>query len=176
VSPKTEPIQHAALSELRHNLRTPVNHILGYSELLIEDASDARNTAALDALRQIHSAARAALADINLSLAGRDAVERADIDELCEKIQPRVERIDHSIAHLRESREVDAPPEWLADLDRIGHAASSMLGILGVARPAPPEPDPEPAVRREGARARILVVDDNATNRHVLCRRLERQG
>ena len=101
----TDPIEHAALAELRHNLRTPVNHILGYSELLIEDASEARNSAALEILRQIHSTTRGALADINSALANRLSVERAEVDALCEKVRPRVDRIAHCIEHLRE----DAP-------------------------------------------------------------------
>jgi two-component system NtrC family sensor kinase len=177
VTPSLENLKHAALSELRHNLRTPVNHILGYAELLIEDASDARNAAALDPLRQIHSTARAALADVNQSLAGRDSVERAEVDELCEKIRPRVERIENCIEAIRQSREIDAPPEWLSDLDRIAHAAASLLEILGASRPDfAPAPDHQPTEPREAALAHILVVDDNATNRNVLCRRLERQG
>ena len=49
--PRTETLEQAALSELRHNLRTPVNHILGYTELLIEDASNAQKHAALEPLR-----------------------------------------------------------------------------------------------------------------------------
>ncbi len=176
MSPRLENLQHAALSELRHNLRTPVNHILGYAELLIEDASDARNAAALDPLRQIHSTARAILADVNQALAGRESVERAEVDELCEKIRPRVERIENCIQVLRESRDIDAPPEWLSDLDRVAHAGASLLEIFGASLPAAPAPHPQPSEPREGARGRILVVDDNATNRHVICRRLERQG
>jgi signal transduction histidine kinase len=177
VTPKTETLAQAALSELRHNLRTPVNHILGYTELLLEDASDARNSAALEPLRQIHSTARAALTDINLALAKRDSVDRAEVDALCEKIRPRVERIENCIEHIRNSREIDAPPEWVADLDRIGSAASTLLDLFGVSRPAPPPPDQQPAeAKSESARARILVVDDNDGNRHVLARRLERQG
>src|SRR5690349_19800196 len=93
VTPGTETIENAALSELRHNLRTPVNHMLGYTELLIEDAQEARKTAALEPLRQIHSSARAALADINQALGKKNSVVRAEVVALCEKIRPRVERI-----------------------------------------------------------------------------------
>jgi signal transduction histidine kinase len=173
----TDTLQQAALSELRHNLRTPVNHILGYTELLIEDASEAGIAAALDPLRQIHSTARAALNDINAALAKRESVDRSEIDALCEKIRPRVERIEHCIEHLRQSREVDAPREWLADFDRVAHAARALIEIVAAGRPEPAAPEPETAgTRSEGAGARILVVDDNATNRNVICRRLERQG
>ena len=174
VSPKPETLEHAALAELRHNLRTPVNHILGYAEMLIEDASDARNAAALDPLRQIHSTARAALVDINHALTQRESVARAEVSALCEKIRPRLERIEHCIAILRRGV---VPPEWLADLDRIWHATATMFEQFGIARPsapAPPQerPDPQPAA----SRARILVIDASPATRHLICRRLERQG
>ena len=174
VSPKPETLEQAALSELRHNLRTPVNQILGYAEFLIEDASDGRHAAALDPLRQIHSTARAALADINQSLAQREAVVRAEVSALCEKIRPRLERIEHCIAILRRGA---APPEWLADLDRISHATTTMRVLFGISRPTAPVPpsekaDPQPAA----ARARILVIDASPATRRLICRRLERQG
>src|SRR6476660_9188342 len=79
---KTGPLRNADLAELRHNLRTPVNHILGYSEMLIEDASLANQSVTLDSLRHIHSAARAMLVDVNQALANRDSVERSAIHTL----------------------------------------------------------------------------------------------
>ena len=43
--------------------------------------------------------------------------------------------------------------------------------------PAPAARDMRPGqARQEATGPRVLVVDDNATNRNVLCRRLERQG
>ena len=41
-----EPLSREAASELRHELRTPVNHILGYAEMLREDATDGSADAA----------------------------------------------------------------------------------------------------------------------------------
>jgi two-component system NtrC family sensor kinase len=161
---------------LRHNFRTPVNHILGYAELLIEDASEAHNAAALEVLRQVHSTTRAALADINMALANRESVDRAEIDALCQKIQPRMERIEHCLDHLREDPEIAAPSEWISDLDRIGRAALTLLGLFGAA----PKPDDRTEARAantgEATGPRVLVVDDNSINRNVLIRRLERQG
>lgn len=55
------------LSKLRHDLRTPINHILGYSELLGEDLADQgiKDTADLD---KIQTAARQLLGLIDRSL------------------------------------------------------------------------------------------------------------
>jgi two-component system NtrC family sensor kinase len=172
----TEPLQHAALAELRHNLRTPVNHILGYSEMLIEDASEAHNDLALESLRQIHSTTRGALADINSALANRESVERTEVDALCEKIRPRVERIEHCIEHMRDDPEVAVSPEWIPDLDRIAHAAAALLALFGETPAPAPRHSQLGEAKTEARGPRVLVVDDNATNRNVLSRRLERQG
>ncbi|MCP5540940.1 MAG: response regulator [Akkermansiaceae bacterium] len=45
------------LGRLYHDLRTPVNHIIGYAELLIEEAEDAENQRLHVDLRRIRSAA-----------------------------------------------------------------------------------------------------------------------
>ncbi|MCK9588212.1 MAG: SpoIIE family protein phosphatase [Terrimicrobiaceae bacterium] len=54
-------------SQLRHDLRTPVNHIIGYSELLGEELAD-RGVDGLDDLGKIRSAADALLEMINTRL------------------------------------------------------------------------------------------------------------
>lgn len=170
-----ETIAQSELAELRHNLRTPVNHILGYSEMLIEDAIAAQNTRVTEALRDAHVTAHGALSDINAALSNRESVPGEEIDALCGKIRPRVERIERRIA---EAREAAPHPEWLADLDRIARAAAALLELFGESAPEPPAPEPKPpeTARTERGGPRVLVVDDNAANRNVLCRRLERQG
>lgn len=55
------------LSKLRHDLRTPINHILGYSELLGEDLAD-QGVKELDDLEKIQTAARQLLGLIDRSL------------------------------------------------------------------------------------------------------------
>jgi len=60
------------LSQLRHDLRTPINQIVGYCELLIEETSDeAGRPARVDDLRKIHRAARELLDLINRNLTDR---------------------------------------------------------------------------------------------------------
>lgn len=55
------------LSEIRHDLRTPVNHIIGYSELLGEELAD-RGVEGLEDLAKIRSAADTLLHLINTRL------------------------------------------------------------------------------------------------------------
>jgi two-component system, NtrC family, sensor kinase len=173
-NPRPGVVEQAALSELRHSLRTPVNHILGYSEMLIEDATALANAPLLEALREAHSTARAILAAINAALANRESVPSSEIAALCEQIRPLVSTIERSVAAARAA---SAPPEWAADLDRIAHAAVNLLALFGDTTPEPEPPPPAvPTPAADTSAPRILVVDDNAANRNVLCRRLERQG
>jgi signal transduction histidine kinase len=176
---KAEPpaLQQAVLAELRHNLRTPLNHVIGYSELLIEDASGGRNPVALDPLRHIHSAAKASLLDINAALSNREKVSGRDLEALCEKIRPRVERIRSLVGGIEDSRPDAITPEWRADLERIASAASLLLHLLSGAPGAPSADAAPPRFNSpQGSGARLLVVDDSAANRSMLARRLQRQG
>ena len=56
------------LSHLRHDLRTPINQIIGYSELLMEEAADAGHGAYDADLKRIQGAAKALLNLINANL------------------------------------------------------------------------------------------------------------
>ena len=55
---KPTAISSDALSQLRHDLRTPVNQILGYSEMLQEDAEAAGHSTYVPDLQKIQFAAR----------------------------------------------------------------------------------------------------------------------
>jgi sigma-B regulation protein RsbU (phosphoserine phosphatase) len=56
------------LSHLRHELRTPINQIVGYSELLIEETGDAGHTSYAPDLEKIRGAAKTLLNLINENL------------------------------------------------------------------------------------------------------------
>ncbi len=170
-------LQHADLAELRHNLRTPLNHVIGYSELLIEDASGGNHGSALDPLRHIHSAGKASLADINGILSNRESVDRSELDALCEKLRPRMDRIRSLVQGMEESETASVPFGWRDDLGRISGAASKLFQLLcGEAETPAAAPIRAPAATGPSAGARILVVDDSAANRNMLVRRLQRQG
>ena len=56
------------MAELRHHLRTPVNHIVGYTEMLLEDIPDG-DAARRAPLEEILAAAQDVLAKISVVLA-----------------------------------------------------------------------------------------------------------
>src|SRR5215831_12162204 len=63
----TEDEENQALSpaNVRHTLRTPLNHIIGYSEMLLEEAGDRGLEAFTADLQKIHKAGKQLLGYIN---------------------------------------------------------------------------------------------------------------
>jgi len=162
----TEALTPEALAALRHDLRTPLNHIIGYTEMLLEDAPG--ETGLGETLR----AAREALALIN---------ETDDVVKLHDALSGPRARIVAAISTLLQGAVEDG--SYTADLRRILGAAERLVpsGTVTSRTIARGIPAPEPASGRSsespGMRgARILVVDDGADNRDVLRRRLERSG
>ncbi|MBV9676974.1 MAG: hypothetical protein JO185_11630, partial [Acidobacteriaceae bacterium] len=68
------------IAELRHHLRTPLNHIIGYSEMLLEDEGILPEQIAIK-LRYIDSEARSLLSLLhNMLTASANGITLADID------------------------------------------------------------------------------------------------
>jgi CheY-like chemotaxis protein len=181
-----------ALSELRHELRTPINQIVGYCEMLLEDCDGDRHATRRTALAEALAAVRGALAEIDRALpAGKGDVRPADAETLHDTLR----RPREQILRATEALLADADRAFVTDVHRIRSAAEK-LGAAPVAartasgaRPAAPAsphgaaatPSPRiPAATPQESPAdrpaAILVVDDIEDNRAVLQRRLERQG
>jgi adenylate cyclase len=124
---------------LRHDLRTPINAIKGYGEMLREDAAD-----------------------------GSAETFVADLDKLLGEATLLLDRIDGLVTYS------DAPPSEGAagTATEIAAPASMVASLLKAVRPVAANEAHLAAVRP----SRILVVDDNASNRDLLSRRLQRQG
>ncbi|MBC8011085.1 MAG: SpoIIE family protein phosphatase [Burkholderiales bacterium] len=171
------PESRAPRSHLRHDLRTPLNQILGYSELLLEEAAGAAHAhddparpapSALSAdLQKIRHAAKNLLNLINenltddrLSLVG-DIVDRGDVTASPFTFTGTRSPSRHAPAQTDPASEPDAELiHPAADVSaQLAHSASD----TAAARPA-------------AVPGRILVVDDNDANRDMLCRQLSRQG
>ena len=169
-------------AQLRHDLRTPLNHIIGYAEMLLEDAADGRAATFTTDLRTLLADARELLSLVNEWLApaaGRSS--SADLAAAREMVTPPLERIRVAGDTLRAHAEAGGTTDLLADLDRIRTATQALVKLLGHGNvPATENAERGRAVgggTASGARqAMILVVDDNEGNRDMLARRLSRQG
>lgn len=74
------------LSKTRHDLRTPLNHIIGYCEILIEDAEDEGSDALIPDLEKVQSAGQQLL-ELMGSLLSSDHL----LGELSEPREPEFE-------------------------------------------------------------------------------------
>jgi DNA-binding response OmpR family regulator len=196
----------ALLAHMRHELRTPVNAILGYSEMLLEDAETAGYDATFVAdLRKIHGAGETLLALINDILDAAKIEQRKDLDlkDFGVKIRHGLRTPVDAVIGYSEMLLEDAPPTVAADLQKILTSGQRLLALIeDVVRQAGMEagrgdsPGGSPAVsdsvstmiqgvmsairpaedRAAGDTGKLLVVDDNEINRDMLSRRLERQG
>jgi signal transduction histidine kinase len=128
-SPEQSAARHALPSGLLHEMRTPLNHIIGYSELLIDQAQDEGHDALVPDMKRIRAAGGQLLAFIN--------------DRFTPTLSPEHVAVPEEPVRQRDST-LKGPPTGVLPLDQT-----------------------------EGL---LLVVDDDATNRDVLARRLERQG
>lgn len=161
------------VAALRHDLRTPVNHIVGYAEMLLEDLEGPGQESRRAALHQAVAAARDALAVISLVLAPtRDAVEPAELDSLYQKLEEPQHRILDTIRALLEAAGEAPTPAFAEDLRKIMDAAERLVPRERLAKP----PAASDAAAAKNGKARVLVVDDEAGNRDLLGRRLQREG
>jgi len=149
---------HPPGSSLRHDLRTPVNQIIGYSEMLEEDAQEAGQEKMSADLKRIGQAARSLL----------PLIDRVP-DELGAPTKPAPPAIP-SPPRLP-APEAAAPPRPAAK--RPSAAATPQFDDT----PSPATLVIRAAVSKpaEGT-DKVLVVDDNELNRDMLSRRLKSRG
>jgi sigma-B regulation protein RsbU (phosphoserine phosphatase) len=184
------------LSKLRHDLRTPINHVLGYCELLQEDE---HTPASFQAdLQKIHTGGRQLLALIT-EYFDEEIFEakRHDLHQLCHELRTPVNHIIGYSELLGEEAEALGRAKLLPDLKQITGAARTWLALMeeylvtpaaeavrAGANPADLLPPglgfTPPAALGPGAAATVgghlLVVDDDDANREMLARRLAHDG
>ena len=120
----------------RHDLRTPINAIIGYSEMLLEDAEDDGLSWAKD-LERIHAAGKSLLATVNETLAA-DKVESGQIDisdmaALGEQIRLAARNdissaVGYSEMILEDKDDLDE--DTISDLERIRSSAMRMTNLI----------------------------------------------
>ena len=204
--------ERALTAYLRQELSAPATAIMGYAEMLMNDAVRSGRAALIDDLRRILDASRS-LYGLILSLLDRAAIPRtdgisdqsefrrmlrhalrtplnaikgygemlredvadagaetfaADLDKLLGEATLLLDRIDGLVTYC--GADASAFDEVARSNTLIAAPAMMVESLLKAVRPVPANEGELAAVRP----SRILVVDDNASNRDLLSRRLQR--
>ena len=193
--------QLSILSHLRHELRTPINAIVGYSEMIVEEIEDVGIEADyLPELEQIKTYGSKLLILIDTFLnptvlpnTQQDLAKIISNPELKQELEKLTQLVIGSCQQLNDSIEED----FVSDLKKIDTAANKLLTDIKeidktllrereVATAAKVE-EIETIIAGNGIAAdskdsleiaeyKILIVDDNATNRDLLSRQVMAQG
>src|SRR6478735_4295313 len=121
------------LSKLRHALRTPLNQIIGYSELLMESAEETGSNVLVADLRRIHSGGGELLALINDALAPWK-IEAGKVDFTALRHDLRVPLggvISYTEACVSKALANDQAPA-VKDLEKILQAARNLLSLADI--------------------------------------------
>ena len=172
------------LAALRHEILTPINHIIGYSEMLLEDSQQAGLqehgfSSFHQNLTRIRETARDLVRVVQTILAPRAArgLDKA-LAELRHEMSGPVHSILQTVGAITSD---DGAVQVTPDVIEIGRAAAELLAFAQGRRTfhapeiaergqhrAPHAPQRQPG--------RVLVVDDNKASRELLTRQLKRQG
>ena len=188
------------LSRIRHDLRTPINHILGFCEMLQEEEGMPEDFQ--PDLKKIHAGGRQLLALIQEYFDEATFEEkRHDLHRLCHELRTPVNHIVGYAELIEEQAEERGLAQMLPDLRKIADAGHTWLGLMEeyLVRPAANapaavegsrvanpillqpgidyiSPSPLSATPAHTIEGHLLVADDDAANREMLARRLQRQG
>lgn len=187
------------LKRLRHDLRTPLNQIIGYSEMLLEAVAESGPKVLFDDLQRLLHQGNDILGLLNEALSQRK-IETDTVD-----LPPLRHRLANPLSGLLGLRDIceeaarnHALSEVLADLAKIGLAAHNLRKLLeketfsqryplnpggaaiGPAATVAPfvlgSRNPVGEASSQAISGRILVVDDEPLNREMLMRRLDKIG
>jgi two-component system NtrC family sensor kinase len=161
---------------LRHALRTPLNHIIGYGEMLLEDfESTGLRTLLLEA-RESVKIVQTGFQPAADAAADPGSVTDADLQGLRQALASRVHRMKAAVTELFES----LPEKFGDDIAKIRSAverlADFVAGEPGAIAALSADDSDGAQKDSEGTAGRLLVVDDSADNRDILRRHLEKQG
>jgi adenylate cyclase len=183
-------LERAVLAYRRQEFGSSIAAITGFIDILVEDASRQGHTDFVPDLERMRAAGGrlTALIAQAVDLAPRDAGETA---RLRHELRTPLNAIKGYGELLVEELQEIGSDALLTDLDKVLELADRLLGEIDrfVEKPATPtldvvgsvlqavKPLDEPDVTDvRGASSNVLVVDDNASNRDLLSRRLMREG
>lgn len=186
------------LSKLRHALRTPLNQIIGYSEMLMESAEENNASAILPDLKRIHSSGGQLLAVINDALAPwKIDTGRIDFPSMRQAMRAPLASVVTQATLCLERARASGHTELVKDLEKILTAAQNLERLFEsdayseevIVGRASADTSPLEAVvstplanddfglsAQPMPSAKLLAVDDDPMNRDMLSRRLEKLG
>lgn len=126
------------LRHLKHDLRTPVNHIIGYSELLAETADDAGDSTVAEIAKRIHANGHvlSRLLERNLAVAA-DEMDDKYMDTLRSSVRPVIEQ---TLAVLRSTPVLLVTNIYTQDAERIRQAATQLSLLMRSDAPVSDQP------------------------------------
>src|SRR5476649_338552 len=108
---------------LRHDLRTPVNHLLGYSQLLIEDAQESGAGEGTHHFEQVMFFGKEILKQIELSLpASNPEASEERLAKLQDNLKPWLDKIRETLNPLS----LDKSTTQFADVQRLLQATEKL--------------------------------------------------
>ncbi|MGF1542138.1 MAG: SpoIIE family protein phosphatase, partial [Pleurocapsa sp.] len=194
------------LAHLRHELRTPINAIIGYGEMLLEELEATNGDAkSIDKLQQIRESGVQLLATINLLLNPSPTEEsQVDLNKILTnpRLQTELTQLTQEVIECCQQLISSLEADWLADLNKIQTAANRLLSEVNsitnvfliespedtislpeitkseivIFQDVTPPQNTITPISVNQDRDTILVVDDNETNRDLLSRQVKAQG
>ena len=192
------------LSTVRHDVRTPLNRIIGVSEILLGEVGEGAPTGFLRDLHKIHSSGKELLSLMNEAFDDEKfAARQAHLRQIDYDLRTAVNQIIGYTELLKEQATEARLEHSIPDLEKIRQAAVTWLQLMGkhlaapvgeqepgAVRPAATEApefaaDADTSLRAAAAagpaampaeQGVLLVVDDDLDNRDMLARRLQRAG
>lgn len=192
------------VNNLKHDLRTPLNHIIGYCEMLLEEPANQARPLLVADLERIHLAGRRLLIVINdLFDPIKSAAYKANPSLIHHEIRTPLNQIIGYAEMLQEEAREQGAGAFAEDAGKILEASRKLLNLVienfgGAKSGLDTADDPvgtisttflrrdenvpvasartgvQPASGEAGGS--ILIVDDDEGNRAMLSRRLERLG
>lgn len=203
-SPGVRQRYQESISRLRHALRTPLNQIIGYSEMLLESAEELRAGSLLRDLKRIHNAGGQLLAHVNDALASwKIDVGQVDFAGLERDLRTPLNTVIGYAELCEDEATAGGRTDLAQDLQKIRAAARNLedtfkaeaiplakqmdqaatLGLHSLSQPpftlptaGPSAADYINASAPSLLKGKILLVDDDAANRDMLGRRLRKLG
>jgi adenylate cyclase len=159
-----------ALRKIRHDLKTPLNQIIGYAEMLLEDTEAVGRIEMGDSLRRLLDAAQACL-DVQTRFLTRapEELRPEHWQELKNDLTARSVYMEALLADLREN---PAAHECAGDLDRLRTAVGNLENLANEAsarwlEAMGTEAAPEPQLRGEELSSRREINGAAAESRQI---------